>query len=149
MRAANQNFVAGLVFAGVGFFGLWAGRELNVGTAAEMGEGYFPLLLCKFLIALGALISVIGLIASGEPLERIKWRPLTLVTGSVLAFAAALESLGVIAAIVAAVILSNFAGEPERAKSVVTLAVVLSLAVLAIFVWGLGLPIRALPTGIF
>lgn len=149
MRAANQNFVAGLVFAGVGFFGLWAGRELNVGTAAEMGEGYFPLLMCKFLIALGALISVIGLIASGEPLERIKWRPLTLVTGSVLAFAAALESLGVIAAIVAAVIVANFAGEPERAKSVVTLAVVLSLAVLAIFVWGLGLPIRALPTGIF
>ena len=149
MRAANQDFVAGLVFAAVGLLGLWVGRNLNVGTASEMGEGYFPLLMCKILIGLGALISVIGLISPGGPLERIQWRPLILVSASVLVFAAALESLGVIAAIIAAVTLSNFAGEPARAKSVAVLAVVLALAVMAIFVWGLGLPIRALPTGIF
>jgi len=149
MRAANQDFVAGVVFASVGLLGLWVGRDLNVGTAAEMGEGYFPLLMCKLLVGLGALISVIGLISPGGPLERIEWRPLTLVSASVLVFAAALESLGVIAAIIAAVTLSNFAGEPARAKSVAVLAVVLSLAVMAIFVWGLGLPIRALPTGLF
>jgi putative tricarboxylic transport membrane protein len=132
----------------VGLLGLWVGRDLNVGTAAEMSEGYFPLLMCKILIGLGALIGLIGFISPGGPLERIKWRPLGMVTIAVLLFAALLESLGVVLAIVAAVIVSNFAGEPARAKSVAALALVLSLAVLAIFVWGLGLPLRAFPRGI-
>jgi len=149
IRAANQDFVAGAVFVAIGLLGLWLGRGLNVGTAAEMGEGYFPLLMCKILIGLGMLISANGLISPGNALERIQWRPLLLVSASVLLFAATLESLGVVAAIIAAVIVSNFAGEPARAKSVAALALVLSVAVLAIFVWGLGLPLRALPKGIF
>jgi hypothetical protein len=149
MRAANRDFLAGVVFAAVGLFGLWAGRDLNVGTAAEMSEGYFPLLMCKFLIGLGALIAAIGLVSPGGPLERVQWRPIAMVTLSVLAFAAVLESLGVVIAVIAAVIVSNFAGAPARARSVAALALVLSLAVLAIFVWGLGLPLRALPKGLF
>ena len=148
MLAANQDFVAGVAFAAVGVLGLWVGRELNVGSAAEMGEGYFPLLVCKILIALGALIAAVGLIAPGAPLEALRWRPIAMVTLAVLAFAFVLEELGVIIAVIAAVIVSNFAGAPARARSVALLAGVLSLAVLAIFVWGLGLPLRALPKGL-
>lgn len=149
MRAANQDFVAGLVFAAVGVLGLWAGRDLNVGSAAEMSEGYFPLLMCKLLIGLGAIIAAVGLVSPGAPLERLRRRPLAMVTLSVLAFAAVLESLGVVVAVIAAVIVSNFAGTPARPRSVAALALVLVLAVLAIFVWGLGLPLRALPRDLF
>ena len=138
-----------MVFVAVGLAGLWVGRNLNVGSAAEMGEGYFPLLMCKILIGLGALICVIGLSSPGGALERIRWRPLVLVSAAVLVFAAVLELLGVVAAIISSVIVANFAGEPARARSVAILALVLSLAVLAIFVWGLGLPLRALPAGWF
>ena len=144
-RLAKTEVLAGLVFATVGLAGLWVGRTLNVGSASEMGEGYFPLLMCWFLVGLGAIIATFGWVRAGEPVASIAWRPVGFVTAAVLGFAFVLESAGVVAAVIAAVVLANFAGEPMRARGVAVLALVLAIAVLAIFVWGLGLPLRALP----
>ncbi|MFM9881411.1 MAG: tripartite tricarboxylate transporter TctB family protein [Burkholderiales bacterium] len=144
-RFAKTDVLAGLVFATVGLAGLWVGRSLNVGSAGEMGEGYFPLLMCWFLVGLGAIIAIGGWLRAGEAIAAIAWRPVGFVTAAVLGFALVLESLGVVAAVIAAVVLANHAGEPMRARGVTVLALVLAIAVLAIFVWGLGLPLRALP----
>lgn len=144
-RVATQDVVAGALFAAIGLAGLWIGRKLNVGTAADMGEGYFPLAMCWVLVGLGALIVMKGLMRPVEALEPFAWRGLLLVSAAVLGFALVLEPLGVIAAIVLAVLLANSAGIPMRSRGVIVLAAVLSVAVLAIFVWGLGLPLRALP----
>ncbi len=143
----KENLAAGLIFAGLGLAGLFVGRNLNVGTAAEMGEGYFPLAMCWLLVGLGALIAAKAWFGADERAQGFAWRPVGFVTAAVLGFALALETLGVVAAIIAAVVLANFAGSPMRARQVTLLALVLSVAVLAIFVWGLGLPLRALPKG--
>lgn len=51
-----QDFLAGLVFllAGLGYG--WAASRHALGTAADMGPGYFPLLVSLLLVLLGALI---------------------------------------------------------------------------------------------
>jgi hypothetical protein len=103
-----------------------------------MGEGYFPLLMCWILVGLGAIITTLGWIKAGESVAAIAWKPVGFVTAAVLGFALVLEWLGVVAAVIVAVLLANFAAEPMRAR-----------AVIAIFVWGLGLPLRALPKGLW
>jgi hypothetical protein len=140
---------AGLLFVAFGCVALLLGRDLEVGAAAEMGEGYVPRAMAIALLALGTLVIVLAwLRGPGEPgsqIEALRWRPLLFVTVAILAFAAALEPLGLVAAIGASVVAANFAGQPLALRPLALLTVVLCLGVLAVFVWGLGLPLYALP----
>jgi hypothetical protein len=122
-----------------------AGRSLNVGTADAMGEGYVPLAACWLLVGLGVVIAASGLRASAPAIEQGRLRPLLAVTAAVLAFAFTLEPLGVVVAIFASALCAARAVPGVALRSVLLPALVLSLAVLAIFVWGLGLPLHALP----
>ena len=144
-RFARNDLLAGLIFAAIGAAGLWVGRTLEVGSASEMGAGYFPLLMCWFLVGLGAMIALTGWLRAGESVAIIAWKPIGLVTAAVLAFALTLESAGVVTAVIVTVVLANFAGEPMRARTLALLAAILAIGVLAIFVWGLGMPLHALP----
>jgi hypothetical protein len=82
---------------------------------------------------------------SETSLERMQWRPLLFVTAAILTFVAVLKPLGLVAAIASSVAVSNFAGQPLRLRSLLMLIAVLSIAVTAVFVWALGLPLHALP----
>jgi len=144
-RWINQDTLAGLLFLAIGTGGLLAGRSLNVGTADAMGEGYVPLAACWLMLGLGVAIAATGLRASAPALETGRLRPLLAVTGAVLAFAFTLEPLGVVVAIFASASCASRAVPGVALRSVLLPAAVLSLAVLAIFVWGLGLPLHALP----
>jgi hypothetical protein len=148
-RLDDRDLWSGVAFVAIGVAALALGRGLTIGTAAEMGEGYVPIAMALLLIALGTLIALLAWLG-GPPaperrLETMRWRPLLFVTAGILAFAAALESLGLIAAIAASVVAANFAGEPLRARSLLILICVLSLGVTGVFLWGLGLPVNALP----
>jgi hypothetical protein len=148
-RLDDRDLWSGVVFVAIGVAALALGRGLTVGTAAEMGEGYVPMAAAIALIALGTLIALLawrrGPAGPESRLDPVRWRPMLFVTAAILAFAAALEPLGLIAAIAASTIAANFAGEPLRARSLVILIGVLSLGVTAVFLWGLGLPVNALP----
>jgi hypothetical protein len=148
-RLDDRDLWSGVAFVAIGVAALALGRGLTIGTAAEMGEGYVPIAMALLLIALGTLIALLAWLG-GPPaperrLETMRWRPLLFVTAGILAFAAALESLGLIAAIAASVVAANFAGEPLRTRSLLILICVLSLGVTGVFLWGLGLPVNALP----
>ena len=146
---AEQDLWAGLLFVATGCAALLLGRDLNVGSAADMGEGFVPIAMAIALVALGAMvIATAWWRGPGEPGSRVEtmhWRPPLFVTAAVLAFVTALEPLGLVAAIAVSVIAANFAGQPLRARSLLVLVCVLSLGVMAVFVWGLGLPLHALP----
>lgn len=144
-RWLNQDTLAGALFLAIGAGGLVAGRSLNVGTADAMGEGYVPLAACWLMVGLGLVITAGGLRASAPAIEAGRLRPLLAVTAAVLAFAFALEPLGVVIAIFASALCAARAAPGIALRSVLLPAAVLSLAVLAIFVWGLGLPLHALP----
>lgn len=144
-RFLSQDVLAGLVFLAVGVFGLIAGRGLEIGTADEMGTGYVPRLMAIVLIVLGALIAAVGAMKRDAPLGRIGWRPVIMVTLATLAFGLTLERLGAVVAVTATVAIASFAGERMSRRSLATTCAVLALAVVVIFIWGLGLPVRALP----
>ena len=149
--ARDHDLIAGIVFVAIGVAALALGADLTIGTAAEMGEGYVPRAMAVALIGLGLLIVVVRLKRHPPPQSppaRGKdgsWKPLLFVTAAVLAFAAVLEMLGLLAAIACSVTAANFAGQPLRAPHLALLIVVLTLVVVGVFVWGLGLPLNLLP----
>ena len=141
----GQNTSAGLFFLGVGLLGLWAGRDLAVGTAEAMAEGYFPRAICILLMIIGAAILIGALRRPDPPVGGMGWRPLTALTGSIVAFAVGLDRLGLVLTILVSVAIANLAARPMRMLPLLMLAAVLAVSIAAVFVWGLGLPLRLFP----
>ena len=148
-RLDDRDLWAGIVLAAIGVAALLLGADLTQGTAADMGEGYVPRAMALALIALGALIGGLalrrGLSKPHDRFEGVRLRPIAFVSAAVLVFAATLSSLGVVVAIAATAFTANFAGRPLSWRALIALVVVLTAGVVAIFVWGLGLPLRILP----
>ena len=99
---ARKNVLAGLMFIAIAALGLWVSRDYPIGTALRMGTGYVPRLLCWILMGLGAAILVQGLREKDTRPERISWRqlmPIVVVTTSLIAFALAIEQLGLVLSI--------------------------------------------------
>ena len=142
----NQDFVAGLMFAGWGVAGLWAGRDYAMGSALRMGPGYMPRLLCWGLVILGVIIAVKGAMVAGEKIERWHWRPLVVVSLAVLAFAFLLEPTGLLVATLAIVVIGAFGGPEFKLTEVLILAAGLAAGAVAIFVYGLKLPLPIWPS---
>jgi putative tricarboxylic transport membrane protein len=144
----RKDVLSGLMFMAVAIFGLWASRNYPIGTALRMGTGYVPRLLCWILLALGLVIFLQGLRAQAErgafAGER-HWRALIFVPASLLVFAAAMSRLGVVIATILLVGVGSLAGREIRPLEVIGSAIVLVFLTLAIFIWGLELPIPVWP----
>jgi putative tricarboxylic transport membrane protein len=135
-----KNFACALLF--LGFAALLAGSALTLrlGSASEMGPGYFPLILAGILGGLGLVLAVTSLRRDGD-VPRIAWRGLGFITLSILAFAASIRWLGFVPAAALCVVIATFADPdfPLRKTAIVT--VVLVAACWLIFVKGLGMPV--------
>ncbi len=145
---ARRDVLAGLMFMGVGVFGLWVSRGYHIGTAIDMGTGYVPRLLCWILVGLGVVIAVQGMLANGAlsvSAESSRWRPLVFAPLSILIFAFTIERLGVVIATMLLVAVGALAGRGLRTLEVAVTAIVLILFTVAVFIWGLGLTIRIWP----
>jgi hypothetical protein len=141
----NQDLVAGLMFIAFGVFGLVLGKAYPMGTSLRMGPGYLPTVLCWILIVLGALVGGKGAIVGGLQLERWYFRPLIMINAGMMAFALLIENIGLPGAVLATVVVGALGGLEFRLMEVVVLGVVLALLAIAIFIYGLGLPMPILP----
>jgi hypothetical protein len=110
-----------------------------------MGPGYLPTLLCWGLILLGSLIAIKGLIATGDAIGHGRIRPLVFVLAAVGTFALTIEAAGLAIAVFATALLAAFGGERVRPAESFTLALLLAVSAVAVFIYGLSLPISALP----
>ena len=81
--ASQKDFLAGLMFTTVGGAFAWGARAYEKGSAAQMGPGYFPMLLGMLLVLLGMAITVKGFsgrsASSGDRIGAFAWRPLVCV----------------------------------------------------------------------
>ncbi|MGE0626272.1 MAG: tripartite tricarboxylate transporter TctB family protein [Hyphomicrobiaceae bacterium] len=141
MTKLNQDVLSGLLFIVVGIAGLWFGKDLAVGTAFRMGPGYFPMVLCSLLVLIGLLIALKGLVKSTEMPGRLHWRPLILVTLSILAFAGLIENAGLLPAAFAVVLIATCGGPEFHWLEGLLLAVVLSLGAVGLFIFALNMTI--------
>jgi hypothetical protein len=140
----SKDFVSGVMFAVIGAIGLWIGAEYRSGTAARMGPGYMPRLLCWALVALGAIVMIQGVLTH-EEIERGRWRPLVFVLAGVLAFGLLIDRTGLLVSGLVLLIVGAFGGPEFKVKEVAILTVLLLAMCSAIFIWGLSLPITLLP----
>lgn len=148
LRIRNQpNFIAGVMFSvlGGGFFLLARGYRL--GSAAQMGPGYFPTLVGGLLAVLGVVIVLRSLtLADGEDrLEMPPLRPIVLVLGSITLFAVLLPFMGLLVAGFVLMMVSAFASHEFSWRYALVTAVLATAMSWLIFVKGLGVPMPLLP----
>jgi hypothetical protein len=140
----SKDFYAGLLFLGFGILALLVGRNYTMGSALRMGPGYFPSILGWLLSGLGVIVAVRGLLGADDPVERIALRPFLVLT-AILAFAIALEPLGLVVSIVLLIGISALAGHEFHWIETIVLTLVLLVLSIAVFVWGLGLQFKVWP----
>lgn len=146
-RLAGEDAIAGLMFVGIGAFGLWIGQDYPVGTAVRMGPGYVPRALCFILLGLGAMIVVSALTSPAARSEAPPFRlaPLVLIPLAVVAFALALPRLGLVIATGLLIVLSALADKGQRPIEIALALIALIMLTVAVFVWGVGIPLRLWP----
>jgi hypothetical protein len=132
------------MFIGFGLLALYFGQKLALGTPVRMGPGYVPRMLSLILLGLGALVCIIAVVSGSDPVERPKWKPITLVTLGIVCFALLFERAGLIPALIVLVMISSLAGEEFKLIEVLGNIVALSVLCTLVFKVGLGMNIYIL-----
>ncbi len=130
--------------AGIG----WLNREFPVGSLADPGPGYVPLLLAIALGGIGLLIAALG--RRSETLVAMRWPEATralIILAACVAATLALESIGYRLTI--AVFLVFFVGVIERKPPLVVVLVAAGFSLISFYVIGnlLKVPLPVGPWG--
>jgi len=148
MKIRNQtDFAAGSLYVIVGVSAAYIAGGYTMGTAADMGTGFFPFWLGVILAAIGAAICASSALsrAAREKLSSWDWQSLAWVSLSVLVFALLFEAAGMVLSIFALVLISSLASREFRWKSAIANACLLNVISYSAFVWLLNIPLRVWP----
>lgn len=140
----SANLLSGLLFAMLGAASMVLAFRYQIGTAARMGPGYFPMLVGGILVVLGSCLVGVSFVRRDEPLGRIGLRPLACILLGIVVFGVLIES-GLITATIAAIVIASFARPIKSLAEVLLVATGLALFAALVFVFGLNLPMRLLP----
>jgi hypothetical protein len=140
-----KDFCAGLLFVAFGVFAIIIARNYPLGTAARMGPGYFPHLLGILLIVLGAALSLTALRGQGPPLPGWKWRPVSIVLLSVVAFGLVLTHAGLVLSTIGLIVVASTASREFRLRESVISGILLAALSVGVFVIGLKLQLPIWP----
>lgn len=145
---------SGLLFTTVGLvFCVWA-TTYKLGTASNMGPGYFPLMLSALLVLLGIANIVKSVVAeTANTVGAFAVRPLFFILLANVLFgillgglsAIGLRPFGLVVAIIALVIVASVADPTSSKKQSLILAMILAGVSTVLFVWLLGMPLPVLP----
>ena len=133
---SQKDFFSGLMFMGVGVAFAWGSLEYPIGGAANMGAGYFPLVLGIMLALLGTAITFKALVVEtvdGDKIGKIAWKPLIFIILANLVFGAmigglprlGIPPLGLVCGIYALTAIASLAGDEFKLKEVLVLGTVL------------------------
>lgn len=147
VMVGSRDLVSGIIFLVSGAALAWKAQDYRMGTLVQMGPGYFPFLIGLGIVGTGVALTVKAFVSgSEEALPRIAWRPLLCLLAAVIAFALALDRLGLVAATVLLILIGRFASpRPLGWIATIVLTVAASAALVVVFRELLGLPLKALP----
>lgn len=142
MQVRNkQDFWAGIMFVAVGGFAAVGSLQYPMGTARDMGPGYFPFWLGVCLAVLGAAIALRS-VAATAPLNRldpVDIKTVCILLGSVAVAGALLNTLGIMLTVVVLVVLSSMASHLFSWKVALATGIGMALFVWLAFIKALGL----------
>jgi hypothetical protein len=102
-----------------------------------MGPGYVPRMLSYILIGLGIVIALRAIISPGETIERLRFKPITMITIGVVVFALLFERAGLAPALVCLIFLAALGG--QEFKLLETILACATLIILCVVIFKLGL----------
>ena len=141
MQINTRDVAAGLLFIAIGgFFALNSWFNLRMGTALNMGPGYFPLLLGLILIGFGVAIAVNAVNKPAELIGKVSIRGIVLVIGAVLVFGFTARRLGLGPSLFVTTFMASMSTERATLISSILLSIGLSVFCVLVFVYALGLP---------
>jgi len=136
----NKDFWGGVMLIATGIAAIVIARDYPMGTALRMGPGYFPTALGAVLCAFGLYLAARGVRSSDTISGDWSLRALIIVPLSLVLFGLLIDRAGFIPALIVLIIGASAAGREFRLVEVVLLAIGLTAACVAVFIWGLGLP---------
>ena len=141
----STDLLSGVLFLALGAFAMIYGSRYGLGTAARMGPGYYPLLASSGLIVMGLVLVVRSVLRTTEAVGEINVRPLVLVLAGTLAFGLLMDRIGFIVASAVLVIAARLGERGFKPVEVAILVLGLIAFTLAIFRYGLGMPLKLWP----
>jgi hypothetical protein len=149
----HRDFWVGAFFAGIGAIVTEQGASLRQGTAANMGPGFVPLWIGMALIVVGGMIALLALrrqvdaeVEAGDPLFNVgAIQPIVVTTAALLAFSVSLEGWGLFLASGLLVGVARLDAWLHRPFEIVALAFMLAAFNIAIFHYGLHVPVSIWP----
>ena len=141
-----RDFWAGAMFIAFGaFFVAWSFAHYKMESAVRMGPGYFPAMLGGLLALLGVAVLAKSLASDGPKVAPFHFRPLVLVSASVLAYGYLMKPGGLAVATIAAVFIGAAAGHEFKWKEALAVALALVAFSYLVFVKALTLPFPMCP----
>ena len=137
---SNMDFLAGLMFIGVGAAAMIVSRDYPMGSALRMGPGYFPMVLGGIMIAFGIYVMIHGLVNKEQVKGNWSLRALFVLPLATVVFGVLMEETGFIPALVVLIFISAAAGDQFKWIEVLVMAIALTAVCVALFIYGLGLP---------
>ena len=142
---SSQDFVTGLLFIVVGIGAIWIGADYAMGTAQRPGTGVLPRILAWCLIGCGGLLWIKAFLSDGPDLGGLAWRPLIMITLALIAFSVLIDRAGLVVAMLASMTLAALGTPQTRWGEYVLFSIIMLVIGVGMFVYGLGMPVRALP----
>ena len=141
---APKEWWAGWVFVAIGIIALLQAKNYAIRTLTAMGPGYFPLMLSGLLIALGLASAIKGWMKSGDAMGG-RWPlvPLLFLLIGIAIFAGTIEAWGLIPAVFGLVVMICYRDLRAKPVQVVASALLLAAGTAIVFVYLLGMPIKA------
>ena len=142
---STQDLAAGILFAAVGLAAFWIGADYPMGTAQRPGTGVLPRILAWCLIGTGCLLWLKAILVEGPGLTRWAWRPVVMITLATIAFALLIDRFGLVVTMVVAMTLAALGTPETRWREYAVFSVIMLAIGIGLFVYGLKMPITALP----
>ncbi|TBF87001.1 tripartite tricarboxylate transporter TctB family protein (plasmid) [Rhizobium leguminosarum] len=140
-----KDVTAGVFLVAVALAGLYYNQDYEIGSAAQMGAGYMPMLVFGLLGLLGAAVAILGIKGEHDPLESWAWREMVLILGAMAAFGVLIERVGMAVSVAVVVVISGLADRQQTILGIAGLTVALVAICWAVFTLGLGLNVSFLP----
>ena len=142
----SKDGLAGAGFIVIGAVSLIIARNYRLGSASNMGPGFFPVLLSAGLVLVGLVLAAKVLFRGGEePVDAVGWRALLSVIGGIVVFGFLAERVGLVISVAALVGFSALAGAGLKRIELAALIVGLAAFASLVFIYGLGMPLRMFP----
>ncbi len=147
MLKNKKDLTAGTIFGAIAIFFFVSGNAtLQMGSAHQMGPGYFPALASIVLGLFAIAILVRGFVkvpdGDGATLGEIPWRGVVLLTIAPIVFGLTVKGLGLVPSMVLTLLISSFASVRMGVVQAILLSAGLAAFCVLVFGVGIGIPLR-------